>query len=463
MKSLNKLNTYWITLLASGIFTFQACAAGAVTTGNDIVPESAGNMFIPGQCDSLGPDTNKTLDYLSLYMEFYSHEDYKEAIPYWRYVYRNAPGFHDAVYSNGIKMYKAFIDTTPEGPVREALIDTLFSIYDKRIECFGRRGYNLGRKAYDMMKYRPTDVPAIRELLNESIAASGTEAEYFLLEPYIRLNARLYLRKELSREDMLAKYAEVANIVEVNKNSRYGQYYTQSMDRIVAYLTEIGLLNCTTLVPFYSEAYTKNPDNQELWEKAFNTLKGCNNCNDTIVEMFARFFEATSSPAVAIKLADCYVDAGKTGKGIFYIDKAIETLEDPEQKADLAYKAALIYYAKVKNFPKAREYCYKALKYRPDWGKPYLLIGNLYASSGKLCGPGTGWESQVVIWPAMDKWIKAKTVDPSVADEANKQIKKYHQYMPKFEEIFARGYQLGATYKVNCWIQETTTIRASDK
>ena len=67
-----------------------------------------------------------------------------------------------------------------------------------------------------------------------------------------------------------------------------------------------------------------------------------------------------------------------------------------------------------------------------------MLIGKLYASSGPLCGPGTGWDSQIVTWPAIDKWEYAKSIDPSVAADASKLIAQYKKYMPNKEDVFIR-------------------------
>ena len=91
------------------------------------------------------------------------------------------------------------------------------------------------------------------------------------------------------------------------------------------------------------------------------------------------------------------------------------------------------------------------------------MIGRLYASSGPLCGPGRGWDSQIVVWPAIDMWNKAKRVDPSVAGEANKWIGRYSKFMPTMEDIFQRGLKVGDTYRVPCWIQENTKIRPAKK
>ena len=115
----------------------------------------------------------------------------------------------------------------------------------------------------------------------------------------------------------------------------------------------------------------------------------------------------------------------------------------------------------LKSFSKARDYARIAAKQKPNWGEPYLLIGRLYASSGPLCGPGRGWDSQIVVWPAIDKWKYAKSIDPSAAAEANKWINQYSQYMPNVEDIFIRGLSEGQSFRVPCWIQENTTIRAA--
>jgi len=61
----------------------------------------------------------------------------------------------------------------------------------------------------------------------------------------------------------------------------------------------------------------------------------------------------------------------------------------------------------------------------------------------------------------MDYFYKAKSVDNSVAAEAQKLINKYHAYLPEKSDIFMQwGKGNGDAYFVPCWIQENTTIRA---
>lgn len=49
----------------------------------------------------------------------------------------------------------------------------------------------------------------------------------------------------------------------------------------------------------------------------------------------------------------------------------------------------------------------------------------MYASSAASCGGSDEIASRVGYWAAVDKFIKARSVDPSVADDANKGIDTY--------------------------------------
>ena len=78
----------------------------------------------------------------------------------------------------------------------------------------------------------------------------------------------------------------------------------------------------------------------------------------------------------------------------------------------------------------------------------------------------TRWASKLEGQTGEEKLLirfrKAKTIDPSFTDEANKWIREYEQYMPKMEDVFVRNLNKGQSFKVGCWIQESTTIRTAN-
>ena len=59
----------------------------------------------------------------------------------------------------------------------------------------------------------------------------------------------------------------------------------------------------------------------------------------------------------------------------------------------------------------------------------------------------------------IDKLQKAKSVDPSVAEEANKLISTYAAHTPKDADLFFLSLKKGDSVTIGGWIGETTTIR----
>ena len=99
----------------------------------------------------------------------------------------------------------------------------------------------------------------------------------------------------------------------------------------------------------------------------------------------------------------------------------------------------------------------QALKLKPNCGKAYILIGDLYAASGSRCS-GDDILPLDYNWAAADKYARAAAVDPSVADQARERRSKLK--FPSDQDKFQRGYTtIGAEYTVRCWIQEPTTVK----
>jgi tetratricopeptide (TPR) repeat protein len=135
---------------------------------------------------------------------------------------------------------------------------------------------------------------------------------------------------------------------------------------------------------------------------------------------------------------------------------------DEEMKADSAYYFAQFEFKKA-NYQQARDLCEIALKFRPNWGNPHLLIGKCYASSGVVCDPsgrGAGWDAQVLLWAAFDEWEAAISVDDSAEIEARQLMSKYASYFPE-ETTCKRLHSLaeGDEYFVKCWVQRKTKVR----
>lgn len=113
----------------------------------------------------------------------------------------------------------------------------------------------------------------------------------------------------------------------------------------------------------------------------------------------------------------------------------------------------------AKDYEKCRDYALKAIGVDSTYGKAYILIGIAYVGSAKTCFKHS-FEESMVYCLAVDKFQKAKEVDESVKEEAEKLIKVYSKYFPSREGFFIEPVA-GEKYLVKCWINEYTTVRFS--
>jgi tetratricopeptide (TPR) repeat protein len=135
--------------------------------------------------------------------------------------------------------------------------------------------------------------------------------------------------------------------------------------------------------------------------------------------------------------------------------------EDPLKKADMYYELGLVHYSLQNDYIKSRAAARNAISNNPNHGKSYLLIGKVYAAGGRNCGE-TPLERKILNCLIVDQFIKARNADPNVASEANDLIGRYSASFPKTEELFWENMAVGQSFTIGCWINETTTIRASE-
>ena len=91
---------------------------------------------------------------LSMYNEFYKQEDYKSAMGPWGKVYRKYPKSTLNIYIHGANMYEDMISKATDWDQKNAYIDSLMAVYDKRIKYFDQKGFVRGRQGTDFFEYK---------------------------------------------------------------------------------------------------------------------------------------------------------------------------------------------------------------------------------------------------------------------------------------------------------------------
>ncbi|MEZ4907461.1 MAG: hypothetical protein R2771_07440 [Saprospiraceae bacterium] len=423
-------------------------------------------------------DGEDVMSDFSVYRNLLKSGEYKNAFEYWERAFHKAPGANGKVkyhFDDGVKFYKYFYDNENDPELKLRWIDSVYYIYQKRIECFGDEAYSKGRKAFDYYYYFSDNVnkDTIFNLFAEAVKGQKDHTEYFIINPFSKMLLDRFDKGELDTMEAKLYVNYLTNSIENGLQNCKGQDCEswKIIDDYAPYLLE-SFESVEDIYPpsyyggRYFDYYLENPNSCDTIDLVYRKLVwGKVDITDEkysqlVNDKNTKCYVAPPEPGPLTKAYDCY-NEGKYKCAISNFQEFVDKTDDNEKKAKYLILIAKIYYRDLKNFSLSREYALKAASYKANWGEPYMLIGKLYASSGPLCGPGTGWDSQLVTWPAIDKFEYAKKIDSSVAAEANKLIINYEQYMPSKEDIHQRLLKEGQTISVGCWINESTKIRAA--
>jgi tetratricopeptide (TPR) repeat protein len=417
-----------------------------------------------------GKDSVTCIMNISLYREFfkqwkasdYKNETVKDVIEPWRWVFLNCPKGTQNTYIDGVKIVSYLIENAKTPALKDKYIDTLMMVYDQRIKYFGKEGYVLGRKGVDLFTYRPQDTEEIYKDLKRSVELEGDNTAGPVLVWY--MNAAVNMAKEGKADSVVIfeTYDIATEIIDNNiiKNETVPE--EKKNWQIIQGNIELILepfATCPDLVKIYRKKFTETPDDLELMKKINNILevKKCQS-DPLYFETTKRLYELEPSPSSAYMIGKMLLNEGKYAESIDYLKEA-EKIGD-SVAIQKSYKYIAQAYRALNNFPSARTYALKSAALNPHDGDAYLMIGDMYAESAKDCGTNE-LTSRAAYWTAVDKYIKAKQVDPEVAAEADKKIAAYSVYFPTASTIFFYALKEGDTYKVECWINEETKIRAA--
>ena len=421
------------------------------------------------------PNPDAATDNYVIYRQLLKAKEMDAAMTNWRKVYALTPaadGKRSTVFTDGIAFYNDLIQRYPDR--RKAYGDTIIQLYQEARNCYPGDGYMMAIQGFDSYYTYPgtaTD-DEIYALFKESIEIDGPEKlNYFVINPMSKLVVEQHREGKIEADEakgiVTALKARLAKGLTECKGSAceaWTAIENYAPETLRYFETVQGFYDCQYFIDQYYADYEADPTNCDGILTAYSRLKygGCT--EDTL--QFATLKTAyetncrvpTSGPSDLKKAFDD-LEAGDYNGAITNFTAAAEGASDAEKKGRYYMYVAKVYYSHKRNFSQARAFARKAAEADPSSGEPYMLIGTLYASSGPLCGPGTGFASQIVTWPAIDKWQQAKRIQPDLAGKANALINRYTQYMPSKSDIFQRGIKEGDSFKVECWIQETTRVR----
>lgn len=417
-----------------------------------------GQKLKPAQNPNYGADSVARMECasnLSTMSEFVKIKVYEYAYDPWKYCFYNCPQASKSIYIRGKKILDYKIDNAETPEDQQAFVDTLMMMYDQRIEYFGENGKVLGKKGIDLLKYRRSAVVEARGYLKESLELDGIKADASVAATFVTASAAMFKNGMIEADEMISGYLLAMQSLEGMRQNTKTKMATESVEKTFA---ESGAADCDALIAIFTPKYETGSQDIELLKKITDLLSQTN-CQES--DLFAQAAESLYSLEPSAKsganLALTFASRGEYEKANEYYLKAIEQETDDERKAGYYYQLGAIA-MKNKQYQKVKNYVTSAIQLKADYGKAYILIGNAYAASSPNCG-ASDFEKAAVYLAAVDKFSKAKNVDPSVAEEATQLVSRYKQYFPNKEDAFFEGYTDGQAYTIKCWINESTKIR----
>ena len=381
-----------------------------------------------------------------------------EAYPQWQTIVASCPKQSKNLYLNGATILKNLINLATTTTRRDSLIDELMRMYDTRIANYGDTANVLAMKAMDMETLRgEAGVKDYYPIYAEAASYGQLRSEYSVkfIEATIKYVQAGYAEPTLvvDNYDIASDLLDAelaANIEDSTKAARIRGYISGVESAFAPYA------DCGQLVEIYSKKFEADPENVNLLKKMTNIMmkKGCT--DDKI------FFQATEnlyrlepSPSTAMRMGQMCVSKKEYSTAVKYLNDASKDLETSKDR----YKASILLglaYAGQGSYAAARSAFYRAAEIDPTKGEPYLQVASLYMSHHSN---DDGMNGRSAYWVASDEAVRAKNVDPSIADEANRIISRCAAYFPKKEDAFMLNLMNGQSYTVGGWIGKSTIVR----
>ena len=408
-----------------------------------------------------------------------SHEavrakNYKDAYAPCMAVLKDCPTLRYYTYSDAEKILKAFLSEIKDRNSADykKYFDELMQVWDQKLQYLPElnkklktpvsAAKELGDKAVDYIQFAPNvDVNQAYQWLKESVDAEKGNSKGAVLNFFMDMSMRKVKADTNHTEQFFQDYVNASQYIDesIATEAKPNVKKTLEMvkENLVAMFVNSGVADCESLQNIYGPKVEANQSDSTFLKKTIAILKMMK-CNESEVYFKASdyLYRIDPSADAAVGVAYMYYKKGDYDNAVKYFDEALGMETDNAKKAEMSYATAAALFS-AKKLSQARSYCQKALSFKEDYGQAYIMLAHIYASNPK-------WSDEPALnkctyFLVIDKLQKAKSIDPSVAEEANKLISTYSAYTPQAKDLFMLGYKAGDRVTIGGWIGESTTIR----
>ncbi|MDD4116304.1 MAG: hypothetical protein PHG27_12075 [Massilibacteroides sp.] len=422
-----------------------------------------------------GEDSIRCITNISLFVPYAKAGNYKDAYEFWKIVYEECPAATKDIYLYGVRIVEWQLQNEKNLTKKAELLNKLMAVYDQRVKYFGNdrrygKDWIVSRKAQDYVKYAAdkADNNLLYGWLKEVVDEFGDKTEalavnFFMYASY----QRLFADPDNKKDEFVQNYLKSSSILDAQITAAKAANDEKEVSKLTAFKTTIdesfagsGAADCETLQNLYGAKIEQNKDNIAFLKETISLLRRVR-CQEIEAYFAASGYVHAIEPTAesAVGLGKQAVKKKDFPTAISFFEEAANLESDSKAKADDYYMIALLYFDE-NSYSRSRQYALKVIEFNPNYGLAYLLIGKMYAATANSIYPDDAVLRKTVYYAAVDKFEKAKQVDPSCAQEASVQISAYRAYFPSTEDIFMHpDLEKGKTITIGGWIGERTIVR----
>lgn len=411
-----------------------------------------------------GKDSADCVINLNFYQEEYKKKDYKAALKPWREAMKFCPAnVSQNFYIHGINIMRTHLRAVKDPQEKQKIVDTLTMLYDRRMENFKTNKVDLlYRKASLLDELAPERKEDIYKAFKAAVDADNKKVELHAVAKTMLAAKDLYEAKTMPADQFTELYTGFAELVEdrikTAKDSAAEQEAKTVKLAIDNSFITTEAANCDNLIALFGPRFNANKDDIATVRLIVSMLnkRECTQ-NDLYYQVAEAYYKLDPSPGSAYTLAKMFYAKGEMDKCIEYFKNAIDGQTDVNDKSQYQVELAGLLLGQGQS-GQAISYARQAISTNSRNGQAYMILGTAYAGY-KSCGDDPV-SRRSVFWVAVDQFYRAKQVDPSVTDDANKQINTFSQHFPSYDDCFDQDILDGQTYTVSCGpINERTKVR----
>ncbi len=394
-----------------------------------------------------------------------TNRDYNEASTHFKKLIDACPAASEAVFQRGVILYRAKIARAKDLAEKKVMVDSLMIVHDLRLKYFSdhpKRGkeFILDSKVRDFYNYKKSDRAGLRQAFREAIEGCGDKIDVQLVVLYFQNLCEDFKMDEVMSDEVMSEYDRLTPYFDSLESE-----YTKYRDDFTNAFSLSGVATCENLESIFSAKLVATPDDVELLTKCSRLMARLRCKTPFYISVIERLYELAPTSQAAMNLAAIFQDKKEYTKAVSYLQKAISTEEDMEEREKLNARIALIELASnniTAAMAAARESINTPDDTKSDNGIAYFVLSQCYAALSNRC---TEFDAQAIFWLAYDVMESAvKNFTPEESDYkgiAQQSMVAYRNNFPSQEECFFKELNNGDSYTITCGVASgvKTTVR----